>query len=213
MSMGPHDGGRAADRARCLLCLGLSACATPARGLWQELARRGCQGGSPWTGDSSAPCGCHIPPPPPVLCGPQISGCIGRALAADAPGELQSLLLVARRVLCPEDYQALLASAASACRRAAAEAAAPAAAAGAAAASVGCWVKLAAAVRDVTPGAPRAVLQAHLDLLNGLAAEWRVADQEAVRATKADLFPLIKACMQELSAAGGSDRCGPQAGR
>jgi hypothetical protein len=116
-------------------------------------------------------------------------------------------------VLCPEDYAALVAAAAGRHRAAAADAAAAAAAAAggapaaaAASASAVAWAALVRALRDVTPGAPREVLQAHVDLLTRLATEWRVADQEAVRAAKADLLPFLKACIQELSAAGGSDK-------
>ncbi|GBF91524.1 hypothetical protein Rsub_04264 [Raphidocelis subcapitata] len=138
----------------------------------------------------------------------RLSGCIVAALATDDMPALHSLLLICRRVLSPEDYASLLASAfgqhrAAASAAAAAEPGAPAGAAAAAAAQ--CYCRLAAALRAVNAGAPRGVLAAHVDLLNGLASDWRVADQEAVRNAKNDLLPLIKACMQEQAAAVGGD--------
>jgi len=47
------------------------------------------------------------------------------------------------------------------------------------------------------------VLQAHFDLLIALAAEWRIADLEAVRLQKNDLLPIIRACIQEQLAVEG----------
>ncbi len=126
------------------------------------------------------------------------------ALARDDQPALQSLLLVCRRAVCADDYSALVAAALSSRRAAALAAAAAAPETGGAAgarASARCWLQLAAAVKAVNAGAPLGVLQAHVDLLTGLAAEWRIGDQEAVRDQRAELVPIIKACIREQQAA------------
>lgn len=168
----------------------------------------------PW--HSTAYCTAKQAASPPSAPPAQLSGCLVAALSADDTPALHSLLLVCRRVLVPEDYASLIASAfgqhrAAACAAAADEPGAPAGAAVAAAAQLYC--RLASALRAVNAGAPKGVLAAHIDLLNGIAVDWQVADQEAARNARNDLLQLIKACLQEQAAtAGGDSRWGATCG-